>query len=105
MNGLQNLTRRSFFARMAGGLHGAALVSLLSRDLSETGIRLISPHSFLGQKLWLELPPTEGNNPPRFAVRILWTCAVGDGLFENGGSFLELVEAEEAEAANNSASS
>jgi len=79
--------------------------TLLSRDLSETGIRLISPHSFLGQKLWLELPPTEGNNPPRFAVRILWTCAVGDGLFENGGSFLELVEAEEAEAANNSASS
>jgi len=23
-------------------------------------------------------------------VRILWTCAVGDDLFENGGNFLEL---------------
>ena len=27
-----------------------------------------------------------------FLVRILWTCAVGDELFENGGSFLDVAK-------------
>jgi PilZ domain len=67
-------------------------LTLLSRDLSETGIRLISTQSFLGHKLWVELPPTQDGRVARFVVRILWTCSVGDGLFENGGTFLEMLE-------------
>jgi hypothetical protein len=70
-------------------------MTLLSRDLSETGIRLISTRSFLGQKLSIELPPTEDGRLARFTVRVLWTCAVGDELFENGGTFLEMLETEE----------
>jgi hypothetical protein len=25
-------------------------------------------------------------------MQVLWTCAIGDDLFENGGSFLELIK-------------
>ena len=66
--------------------------ALMSRDLSATGVRLLGTQRLLGQKVQLQLP--SGNDEPacRVVVRILWTCAVGDDLFENGGSFLELVE-------------
>jgi hypothetical protein len=64
---------------------------LLTRDLSPTGIRLLSTRSLLGQKLGLSLSAAGRAPGPRFAVRILWTCAVGDDLFENGGNFLELL--------------
>lgn len=67
-------------------------MSLLSRDLSTTGIRLIGTRSLLGQKVRVILPRTEGEEPLCFLVRILWTCTVGDNLFENGGSFLEMAE-------------
>jgi hypothetical protein len=67
-------------------------LTLLSRDLSTTGIRLIGTRSLLGQKIRVLLPRGEGQGPWCFLVRILWTCAVGDDLFENGGSFLELTE-------------
>lgn len=62
--------------------------ALLSRDISPTGIRLIGAKRFLGQKVHLEVPTGSDIPPCRFLLRILWTCAVGDGLFENGGSFL-----------------
>ena len=32
-----------------------------------------------------------GESPCRLLVRILWTCAIGDDMFENGGSFLEVL--------------
>lgn len=60
---------------------------LLSRDLSPDGIRLIGTRSLLGQKVCVSLG--EGENACTLNVRILWTCAVGDSLFENGGMFLE----------------
>jgi hypothetical protein len=60
---------------------------LLSRDLSTTGIRLIATRSLLGQKMRLFLG--EGENTCSLAVRVLWTCAVGDDLFENGCMFLD----------------
>ena len=66
--------------------------TLLSRDLSATGIRLIGTRRLLGQKVDVSLPAGPESPPCRMRVRILWTCAVGDDLFENGGSFLELVE-------------
>jgi hypothetical protein len=65
--------------------------TLLSRDLSLTGIHLLGARSFLGQKVHVTLPGGDGQ-PLCFLVRILWTCMVCDGLFENGGSFLEQVD-------------
>jgi hypothetical protein len=64
--------------------------SLLSRDLSPTGIRLVGTRRLLGQKIHV-LVPCAGDKPAyNFLVRVLWTCAVGDGLFENGGAFLHV---------------
>jgi hypothetical protein len=76
--------------------------TLLSRDVSPTGIRLIGTHRLLGQKVRLSIPnpiaPPAGNQPEgwTFLVRILWTCAVGEDLFENGGTFIELIPSEQA---------
>jgi hypothetical protein len=64
-------------------------LTVLSRDLSLTGVRLISAHSLLGQKIHLMLPGSDNGVPYHFLVRILWSCAVGDGLFENGALFLD----------------
>ena len=63
--------------------------TLLSRDLSPTGIRLVGTRRLLGQKVRVFVPRS-GQPPYEFLVRVLWTCAVGDGLFENGGAFLEV---------------
>ncbi|MCI0683994.1 MAG: PilZ domain-containing protein [Gemmataceae bacterium] len=66
--------------------------NLVSRDLSTTGIRLLGTVHLLGQKVQVELPRGDKSPPVRFSARILWTCAVGDNLFENGGTFLSLEE-------------
>ena len=66
---------------------------LLSRDLSTTGIRLISSRSFLGQKVRVIIG--EGEDACSLLVRVLWTCAVGDELYENGCMFLESEEIED----------
>lgn len=60
---------------------------VLSRDLSTTGIRLIATRSLLGQKIRLFLG--EGPDACTLMVRVLWTCAVGDELYENGCMFLD----------------
>jgi hypothetical protein len=64
-------------------------LTVLSRDLSLTGVRLIASHSLLGQKIQVVLPGAGRGAPHRFLVRVLWSCAVGDGLFENGALFLD----------------
>jgi hypothetical protein len=64
---------------------------LLSRDLSLTGIRLVGTRRLLGQKVRVHIPQGENSTPVAFLVRILWTCAIGDDLFENGGTFLEIL--------------
>jgi hypothetical protein len=69
----------------------------LSRDLSLTGIRLVGTRGLLGQKVRVVLPGAANGAPFTFLVRILWTCTVGDDLFENGGSFLELLPPEPTE--------
>jgi hypothetical protein len=66
-------------------------LTLLTRDISTTGIRLIGSRSLLGQKIRVLVGRGEQEEPHCFVVRILWTCAVGDELFENGGNFLEMV--------------
>lgn len=73
---------------------------LLSRDLSCTGIRLIGAQSFLGQKVRLTVPRAGSQEPARFLIRVLWTRAVGDGLFENGAMFLKLMPRAEANGAS-----
>ncbi len=65
--------------------------TLLSRDLSESGVRLVGTRGLLGQKVQLSIPHPDGKGSSHFLVRVLWTCTIGDGLFENGGTFLEIV--------------
>jgi hypothetical protein len=63
----------------------------MGRDLSPLGIRILAGRSLLGRKLRVYLPrPGTQASPLVAVVRILWTTAVGDGLFENGGTFLEI---------------
>jgi hypothetical protein len=64
--------------------------TLLSRDLSASGIRLIGTRGLLGQKVRVLIPRDKQEAPWSFRVRILWTCAIGDDLVENGGTFLEV---------------
>ncbi len=66
-------------------------LNLLTRDLSPTGMRLLATRSLLGQKLRVLLPGPGKGATTGLIVRILWTCAVGDDLFENGGTFVELI--------------
>jgi hypothetical protein len=66
-------------------------LTLISRDLSSTGIRLVGTHRLLGQKVRVLLPRPGSDDPWCFVVRILWTCAVGEDLVENGGAFLEVI--------------
>jgi hypothetical protein len=68
-------------------------LTLLSRDISNTGIRLIGTRGLLGQKVRVLVARGEGVPPRCFLVRIVWTCAIGDEMFENGGNFLEVIAA------------
>jgi hypothetical protein len=68
--------------------------TLLSRDLSTSGMRLIGTRSLLGQKLHVRLAATPDSKGWWFVLRVLWTCAIGDDLFENGGAFVEASPAE-----------
>jgi hypothetical protein len=63
--------------------------TLVSRDLSATGIRLLGTRRLLGQKVRVVISAGEAGSL-EFQVRILWTCPVGDDLVENGGSFLSV---------------
>ncbi len=67
-------------------------LNVLSQDISVSGIRLISNRSLLGRKIRLFFPSGEeaGSPPVVFVTRILWSSAIADGLYENGGLFLEL---------------
>ena len=68
--------------------------TLLSRDISPEGLRLIGTRSLLGQKVRVLIPGGPEGQAQGFLVRILWTCAIGDDLFENGGTFLEVLPAD-----------
>ncbi len=66
--------------------------TMLTRDLSPTGIRLIGTRRFLGQKIQVSIPGADGADSWDFVVRVLWTCAVGEDLVENGGTFVDMPE-------------
>jgi len=66
--------------------------TLLSRDISPRGIRLVGTRRLLGNKIHVFVPQGPTIPPAHLVVRVLWTCSLGDDLFENGGSFLELID-------------
>jgi hypothetical protein len=69
------------------------LLHLFSREISLSGIRLLSGTSLHGLKVRIWVPFAEAGEPTRcFRVHILWSVAVGDNLFENGGIFLEALD-------------
>jgi hypothetical protein len=80
--------RIDFVQQVTVRTEGGREFRVLTRDLSPTGIRLLGSRGLLGQKIRVQLPASNGSRPCTFVVRILWSCAVGDDLFENGGSFL-----------------
>jgi hypothetical protein len=67
--------------------------TLLTRDLSTNGIRLVGTRGLLGQKVRVLIPRDDEPTAWSFSVRILWTCTIGDDLVENGGTFLEVNDA------------
>lgn len=65
-------------------------LGLLCSDISLGGIRLVSAHDLQDQTLCVRFSG-DGDGPGEaFRVRILWSLPAGDGLFQNGGVFLEL---------------
>jgi hypothetical protein len=83
--------RITFIQQVTAELPDGQTHHVLTKDISSAGIRLLGSQGLLGQKLRVTVPSIDG--PERtFVVRIMWTCMVGDDLYENGGSFVELVE-------------
>ena len=73
-----------FFGKAEKGLWWTVV-----QDLSTTGIRLIGTRRLLGQKIHVVIAAAGGTLD--FLVRILWTAAISEELFENGGAFVEVV--------------
>ncbi len=67
-------------------------LTVMSQDLSPSGIRFIANRSLLGRKVHVCLPQAGGVEEVILAARILWTTFVAEGLFENGASFLETIK-------------
>jgi hypothetical protein len=57
--------------------------TMLSCNLSATGIRMVGTRCLLGQKVRVIISTPTGTFDS--LVRILWTCPGRDGLVENGG--------------------
>lgn len=73
-------------------------VTILSCDLSTSGIRLVAPFSLLGKKVRVTLPATEGAVHKSFYVQVVWSSLVGEGLYENGATFLGVAGFPQTEA-------
>lgn len=61
--------------------------TLMTRDISPTGVRLIGTRRLLGQKVRVRVPSPEVG-AVELRVQVLWTSAVGEDMVENGGSIL-----------------
>ena len=70
------------------------LFQWVTREISLSGIRLLCGCNLEGQKLRLWITFDADNLTHCFLAQILWSAAVGDNLYENGGIFLELLEGE-----------
>jgi hypothetical protein len=72
------------------------VLRFLTREMSVTGIRLIGTSALQGQKVHLWVPrPDRAEESHGFVVQVLWSSEVGDGLFENGGVFVDMVTEED----------
>jgi hypothetical protein len=65
-----------------------------ARPQSATGVRLVGTRRLLGKKIEVRLDGSDGEPGWCFTVRVLWTCPLGEDLFENGGTFLGISEEE-----------
>jgi hypothetical protein len=66
--------------------------TVLLEDLSPSGVRFMSSRNYLGHRLSIALSAQGAANVSVILVmRIVWSCAVADGLYQHGGCFLELV--------------
>jgi hypothetical protein len=63
--------------------------TLLSRDLSPSGMRLLGTRGLLGEKVRVGIPRPGGGEPLTVRLYVLWTTRVADDLFESGGTFFE----------------
>ena len=89
--------RTHFIRAVRASTKNGRELTLLTRDLSLSGIRLLSGQSLLGQQLHVHIPHDEGSSESHcFLVRILWSAVVADGIYDNGGVFMDLVESERA---------
>src|SRR5262249_7871308 len=70
------------------------LYQVVTREISLSGIRLLCGCCFEGQKLRLWITFEPDHQTYCFLASILWSAAVGDNLYENGGILLELLENE-----------
>jgi hypothetical protein len=95
-------TRISFVQSVHARTEDGSECTLLTRDVSASGVRLVGARRLLGKKIWVTVPAPEKVLLPgaarveggwTFLVRVLWTCTVGDDLFENGGVFVEVLPA------------
>ena len=68
---------------------------LLTRNISLSGIRLVGNCALQGQKVHIWFPGANGKKSGcGFLVHILWSSPVDDHLYENGGVFLERLDAQ-----------
>lgn len=68
-------------------------LNFITKDLSLSGICLIGNRSLKGQTVRLVIPvPTKPEEHLCLVVRILWASTLGDGLVQQGGLFVEVVD-------------
>jgi hypothetical protein len=68
---------------------GRELLALLRPERSSSGLRLIAEKGLLGCEARVGLLRPEGGRLAAWAVRVLWTVQLRDGLVENGAALLE----------------
>jgi hypothetical protein len=68
---------------------GREFFALLGPERSSAGLRLLADRGLLGCKARIGLLRPEGGRLDFWAVRVLWTVRLRDGLFENGAAFVE----------------
>ena len=69
------------------------VLHVLIRDISLSGLRLLGSCPLDGEEVQVWVPLPDAAEPPRgFAIRILWSAPVGDGLFESGGVFVDVID-------------
>jgi hypothetical protein len=89
----RSFRRIHFIIPVKAQLPNGKEITLVSQDISLTGVRLLGTADLLGQKIRLFMPSIDhGGGQWCFLVHVLWSSQVADGMIENGGIFLEVQE-------------